>query len=339
MRDYVNKEDWESAAIYDRKSGEIVETYGEYFPVDQINVRAKAAVTAEEPTEVPEPQEEPAESAQTKDDFSDAGITCTGVTMTDGAPATKKEMLTAIFEDQIKRGTMLHTPADIGEYAEYTSKQLSVKECREWYNAAFNKAALPKADYSDTINKAKSALVDGGYTCVGVTISHRTNKREFTIIRYAVETDDVNDKLAALNIINQIHSTAGIDFEACAEVVPTTSAEDNHAEPAGFFPVVTNIPRKSQWDIWNVHPDEYLMERVVPLVRCDEYCHVLETIYLKVDTAEEVKILMAAAAVGNRRRWPKYTKPYRRETVRRAADIIEKYYAENAINAARRITT
>lgn len=42
MRDYVNKEDWEAAAIYDRKSGEIIETYGEYFPVDQINVRAKA---------------------------------------------------------------------------------------------------------------------------------------------------------------------------------------------------------------------------------------------------------------------------------------------------------
>lgn len=189
------KEDWESAAIYDRKSGEIVETYGEYFPADQINVRAKDSEQAREVGSVVETFFESAEApAETEDE-----------------------------------------PQTVPESA------------------------------GDT-----------------------------------------------------------------PEEVPETS---------DFTPIVTNIPRKSQWDIWNVHPDEYLTERVVPLVRCDKYRHVLETIYLKVDTAEEVKILMSAAAVGDRRRWPKYSKPYRRETVRRAADIIEKYYVENAINAARRITT
>lgn len=97
-------------------------------------------------------------------------------------------------------------------------------------------------------------------------------------------------------------------------------------ETAGFHPIINNLPKKSKWDVWNVHPDEYLSSCVVPLVRCDENYHVLDTVYLKVDTPEEVKTLMSAAAVGNRRRWPKYSKQYRRETVQRAADIIEKYY-------------
>lgn len=95
---------------------------------------------------------------------------------------------------------------------------------------------------------------------------------------------------------------------------------------AGFHPIINNLSQKSKWDVWNVRPDEYLSSCVVPLVRCDENHHVLDTVYLKVDTPEEVKTLMSAAAVGNRRRWPKYNKQYRRETVQRAADIIEKYY-------------
>ena len=97
-------------------------------------------------------------------------------------------------------------------------------------------------------------------------------------------------------------------------------------ETDGFHPIINNLSKKSKWDVWNVHPEEYLSSCVVPLVRCDENYHVLDTVYLKVDTPEEVKTLMSAAAVGNRRCWPKYKKQYRRETVQRAADIIEKYY-------------
>jgi hypothetical protein len=113
-----------------------------------------------------------------------------------------------------------------------------------------------------------------------------------------------------------------------AETIPE-SAGDIPAEvpeTAGFHPIINNLPKKSKWDVWNVHSDKYLSSCVVPLVRCDENYHVLDTVYLKVDTPEEVKTLMSAAAVGNRRRWPKYNKQYRRETVQRAADIIEKYY-------------
>lgn len=65
MRDYVNKEDWESSAIYDRKKGEIIETFGEYFPMNEINARTKTIVeTVEEHRkEQPEtkPEAEPAE--------------------------------------------------------------------------------------------------------------------------------------------------------------------------------------------------------------------------------------------------------------------------------------
>lgn len=112
------------------------------------------------------------------------------------------------------------------------------------------------------------------------------------------------------------------------EAVPESAgdAPAEALETAGFHPIINNLPKKSKWDVWNVHPDEYLSSCVVPLVRCDENYHVLDTVYLKVDTPEEVKTLMSAAAVGNRRRWPKYNKQYRRETVQRAADIIEKYY-------------
>lgn len=178
MHDYVNKEDWESAAIYDRKSGEIIETYGEYFPVDQINVRAKAQEAESVAESVVETAEAPAE--------------------TEDEPETVPE-------------------------------------------------------------------------------------------------------------------SAG----AAPEEVPGT---------VGFHPIINNLLKKSKWDVWNVHPDEYLSSCVVPLVRCDENYHVLDTVYLKVDTPEEAKTLMSAAAVGNRRRWPKYNKQYRRETVQRAAEIIEKYY-------------
>lgn len=113
-----------------------------------------------------------------------------------------------------------------------------------------------------------------------------------------------------------------------AETIPESAGEipEEAPETAGFHPIINNLPKKSKWDVWNVHPDEYLSSCVVPLVRCDENYHVLDTVYLKVDTPEEVKTLMSAAAVGNRRRWPKYNKQYRRETVQRAADIIEKYY-------------
>ena len=113
-----------------------------------------------------------------------------------------------------------------------------------------------------------------------------------------------------------------------AETVPESAGDtpEEVPETAGFHPIINNLPKKSKWDVWNVHPDEYLSSCVVPLVRCDENYHVLDTVYLKVGTPEEVKTLMSAAAVGNRRRWPKYSKQYRRETVQRAADIIEKYY-------------
>lgn len=113
-----------------------------------------------------------------------------------------------------------------------------------------------------------------------------------------------------------------------AETITESAGEipEEVPETAGFHPIINNLPEKSKWDVWNVHPDEYLSSCVVPLVRCDENYHVLDTVYLKVDTPEEVKTLMSAAAVGNRRRWPKYSKQYRRETVQRAADIIEKYY-------------
>lgn len=107
---------------------------------------------------------------------------------------------------------------------------------------------------------------------------------------------------------------------------PRNEQPETIPETVGFHPIITNLPKKSALDVWNVHPDEYLSSCVVPLVRCDKNCHVLDTVYLKVDTPEEVKILMSAAAIGNRRRWPKYNKQYRRETVQRAADIIEKYY-------------
>lgn len=113
-----------------------------------------------------------------------------------------------------------------------------------------------------------------------------------------------------------------------AEPIPESAgdAPEEAPETVGFHPIINNLPKKSKWDVWNVYPDEYLSSCVVPLVRCDENYHVLDTVFLKVDTPEEVKTLMSAAAVGNRRRWPKYNKPYRRETVQRAADIIEKYY-------------
>lgn len=113
-----------------------------------------------------------------------------------------------------------------------------------------------------------------------------------------------------------------------AETIPESAgdAPAEALETAGFHPIINNLPKKSKWDVWNVHPDEYLSSCVVPLVRCGENYHVLDTVYLKVDTPEEVKTLMSAAAVENRRRWPKYNKQYRRETVQRAADIIEKYY-------------
>lgn len=113
-----------------------------------------------------------------------------------------------------------------------------------------------------------------------------------------------------------------------AETITESAGEipEEVPETAGFHPIINNLSQKSKWDVWNVRPDEYLSSCVVPLVRCDENHHVLDTVYLKVDTPEEVKTLMSAAAVGNRRRWPKYNKQYRRETVQRAADIIEKYY-------------
>lgn len=113
-----------------------------------------------------------------------------------------------------------------------------------------------------------------------------------------------------------------------AETITESAGEipEEVPETDGFHPIINNLPKESKWDVWNVQPDEYLSSCVVPLVRCDENYHVLDTVYLKVDTPEEVKTLMSAAAVGNRRRWPKYNKQYRRETVQRAADIIQKYY-------------
>lgn len=113
-----------------------------------------------------------------------------------------------------------------------------------------------------------------------------------------------------------------------AETIPESAGDvpAEAPETVGFHPIINNLSKKSKWDVWNVHPDKYLSSCVVPLVRCDENYHVLDTVYLKVDTPEEVKTLMSAAALGNRRRWPKYNKQYRRETVQRAADIIEKYY-------------
>lgn len=170
MRDYVNKEDWESAAIYDRKKGEIIETFGEYFPVGDINVRAKMAVETVE---------------------------------------------------------------------EYRKDQPETK---------------PEAEP--------------------------------------------------------------------AEILPESAGEI----PENVSPTVSAIPRESAWDIWNVRHAEYLESCVVPLVRCDKNCNVLEKIHLRVASPAEVETLMAAAAVGNRRRWATYNKQYRRETVRRASDIIEKYY-------------
>ena len=142
------------------------------------------------------------------------------------------------------------------------------------------------------------------------------------VIRSAEEDTPENNPLyVAYNIPNQPEPTP-------AEPIPESAGDtpEEVPETAGFRPIINNFPKKSKWDVWNVHPDEYLSSCVVPLVRCDENCHVLDTVYLKVDTPEEVKTLMSAAAVGNRRCWPKYNKQYRRETVQRAADIIEKYY-------------
>ena len=146
--------------------------------------------------------------------------------------------------------------------------------------------------------------------------------RRTRVIRSAEEDTPENNPLyVAYNIPNQPVPTPAEPIPESAGDVPAETPETG-----GFYPIINNLPKKSKWDVWNVHPDKYLSSCVVPLVRCDENYHVLDTVYLKVDTPEEVKTLMSAAAVGNRRRWPKYNMQYRRETVQRAADIIEKYY-------------
>lgn len=78
MHGYVNEEDWESAAIYDRKSGEIVETYGEYFPVDQINVRTKAQESESVVETVVKSAEEPATIYKIDDNGHDIIVKCVG---------------------------------------------------------------------------------------------------------------------------------------------------------------------------------------------------------------------------------------------------------------------
>ena len=130
----------------------------------------------------------------------------------------------------------------------------------------------------------------------------------------------------AESIVESAEAPAETEDEPETAPESAGDAPEEAPETVGFHPIINNFPQKSKWDVWNVPTDEYLSSCVVPLVRCDENCHVLDTVYLKVDTPEEVKTLMSAAAVGNRRRWPKYNKQYRREAVQRAADIIEKYY-------------
>ena len=244
MHGYVNEEDWESAAIYDRKSGEIVETYGEYFPVDQINVRTKAQESESVVETVVKSAEEPATIYKIDDNGHDVIVKCVG-----------DDCYTVEYCEDGKR---------LGEVEENCT-----------------------ADY-----------IDFKYGILVNPEQNTQNQPEPTPEAEPAET---------------ITESAG--------VIP-----EEAPETAGFHPIINNLPKKSKWDVWNVHPDEYLSSCVVPLVRCDENYHVLDTVYLKVDTPEEVKTLMSAAAVGNRRRWPKYSKQYRRETVQRAADIIEKYY-------------
>lgn len=65
---YVDQENWESAGIYDRRRGDIIETFGWGFPVDQINAREKAekaielAKTAQNAEPEPTPEPTPAET-------------------------------------------------------------------------------------------------------------------------------------------------------------------------------------------------------------------------------------------------------------------------------------
>lgn len=316
MHNYVNKEDWESAAIYDRKSGEIVETYGEYFPVDQINVRAKAQdhESVVEAAEIHTPSARyqvvmsQCFSADHEEDIITAGVCydnlpearCTAIGVVGEYDAS------AIFDG--KTGKIIEITSGFPYWRIYSTGSAPAEE----------PATICRIDENghDIIVKF---VDDDCYTVEYCEDGKRLGEveenctAEYIDFRYGI-------------IVNPEHNIQ--NQPTPAETITESAGEipEEVPETAGFHPIINNLPKKSKWDVWNVHPEEYLSSCVVPLVRCDENYHVLDTVYLKVGTPEEVKTLMSAAAVGNRRRWPKYSKQYRRETVQRAADIIEKYY-------------
>ena len=187
----------------------------------------------------------------------------------------------------------------------------------------------PCAEEPATIYKIDENGHDIIVKCTGddcYTVEYREDGKRLGNIEENCSAEYIDFKYGIL--VNPEQNTQNQPEPTPAETATESAGEipEEAPETAGFHPIINNLPMKSKWDVWNVQPDKYLSSCVVPLVRCDENYHVLDTVYLKVDTPEEVKTLMSAAAVGNRRRWPKYSKQYRRETVQRAADIIEKYY-------------
>lgn len=326
MHDYVNKEDWESAAIYDRKSGEIVETYGEYFPVDQINVRAKVQ-------EAENVVEAVAESAETHTPNARYQVIMSQCFSADH----EEDIITAgVCYDNLSEARCTAIGV-IGEYDASaifdgeTGKIVEIMPGFPYWRIDVN--GYPCAEEPATIYKIDDNGHDIIVKCVGddcYTVEYCEDGKRLGEVEENCTAEYIDFQYGILvnpeqNTQNQPEPTP----EAEPAETITESAGDipeEVPETDGFHPIINNLSKKSKWDVWNVHPEEYLSSCVVPLVRCDENYHVLDTVYLKVDTPEEVKTLMSAAAVGNRRCWPKYKKQYRRETVQRAADIIEKYY-------------
>ena len=93
--------------------------------------------------------------------------------------------------------------------------------------------------------------------------------------------------------------------------------------------VVNEIIKNSEWEVWNIgeHNRENTNKCLVPFVRCDENLHVIETVYLKVDSVEDAEALMNAAHLGYRRNWHRVRQARRKVLAQKGLAVLEKYLA------------